>query len=141
MTNINDSINDDSSVSNTDLSDTLDDWNDSLSNENALSDFILMPFTILNNISNGLSSRCETFNLGSLFNHNIVLPCIDIEDYLGTNLWGTIDSLFCLFMIYNIAMLFIQCFEGITTLRDDFDSLYTPQHGDFGYKPRHGVIN
>lgn len=103
-----------------------------------VSDLILMPLTLMNAYVDGFSSTCNSFDLGSLYGHNIVLPCIDIEDYLGSNLWGLIDIMFTLFLVYNIGLMCVSMYESITSLEDGFRGLYTPRHADSGYQPRHG---
>ena len=103
-----------------------------------ISDLITMPFTLLNAYSNGISSSCSSFNLGSLYGTDIIFPCIYPQNYLGSSLWGVIDLLFCIFLVYNIAMLVVHIYDSITSLDSGFESLYTPKHADTGYTPKHG---
>ena len=95
-----------------------------------ISDLILMPLTILEAYSNGISSSCSSFNLGNLFGTELIMPCVDLKSLLGSNLWTLIDSIICLFMFYNIAMLVVSIFDSLTSLEDSFQLLYTPQHGN-----------
>ena len=136
INNMNNSIKDESAPdSKSDLFDgiTTDDESNS-----PISDLILMPLTLMNAYVDGFSSTCNSFDLGSLYGHNIVLPCINIEDYLGSNLWGLIDIMFTLFLVYNIGLMCVSMYESITSLEDGFRGLYTPRHADSGYQPRHG---
>ena len=121
---MNDTLKDETGVSNSDLSNLFDDIDDGESNS-PVSDLLTMPLTLLNAYVNGMSGTCSAFNLGSLFGTNLTFPCITISDYLGSSLWSLIDSLFCIFMIYNIGMLCISIYESITSLQDSMQRSYT----------------
>lgn len=97
---------------------------------NPVSDLLLMPITLLNAYNEGISSTCSPINLGNLLGTDLILPCIDIRKYLGSELYNLIDILFSVFLFYEIAMLCISIFESITTLDDGFQLLYSPKHGD-----------
>lgn len=125
---INNNLTDDTSPSDSDIEDLFDlDTDDSNS---PVSDLLLMPLTLLNAFNNGFSGTCSSVNLGNLYGTNLVLPCIQVQNYLGSTLWNLIDMMFCIFLIYNMAMMFVQIYEGFTTLRDDFDVAYSPKHHD-----------
>ena len=107
----------------------------------AISGLITMPITILQRLNNNLGNTCQPYELPFGLtggNEKVTFPCINPEDYLGSTIWGYIDLFICFFMIYNIAMLIVSCFESITSLEDTFASLYEPKHADTGYKPKHG---
>ena len=123
-------ITDDTPVSDKELNDFFDGIGANFATDTPISDLILMPFTLLEAYSNGISSSCSNFSLGSLFGTELVMPCIDLESIVGSNLWTLIDTLISIFMFYNIAMLCVSIFESITSLDDSFQLLYTPQHGD-----------
>lgn len=93
-----------------------------------VSDLMIMPLTLLNSYTNGFSGTCQAYNLGNLYGHDLVLPCVSIEKYVGSNLWSLIDTIFTLYMVYNIGMLCISIYESITELDDGMQLLYTPQH-------------
>lgn len=133
--NLNDSIISEESP-NTDQN--INDMNDMVASDTPISDLITMPLTLINAYINGVNSSCSPVNLGNLYGTNLILPCINLEQKLGSNLWHIIDSFFSIFMCYNIGMLFITAFDGITSLRDDFEGLYQPKHADTGYQPKHG---
>lgn len=123
---VHDDIMDDSEVSNSDINDLFGDFTES--STTPVSDLITLPITLMNAYLTGFNTTCSAYNLGTLYGHTITLPCIDIESKLGSGLWGLIDMLFSIFMIYNIAMLFVSIYESITSLDDGFQLLYTPQH-------------
>ena len=139
INNVNSSLTDETSPdANNDLFSgiTTDDESNS-----PISDLILLPLTLLNAYVEGFSSTCNSFDLGTLYGHNLVLPCINVDDYLGSNLWGLIDVICSIFLIYNVGMMCVSMYESITSLEDGFRGLYTPRHADSGYKPKHGGDN
>lgn len=97
-----------------------------------VSDLLTMPITLLQAYLNGFSANCQAMNLGNLYGTYIIIPCLNIESYLGSELWSLIDVLFTLFMLYNIGMLCVTIYEGITSLDDDMQMLYSPQHAGAG---------
>ena len=125
---INNTLNDDSGgeVS----SSWFDEFKDS--STTPVSDLLTMPITLLQAYLNGFSANCQAMNLGSLYGSYIIIPCLNIESYLGSPLWSLIDVLFSLFMLYNIGMLCVTIYEGITSLDDDMQMLYSPQHAGAG---------
>lgn len=95
-----------------------------------VSDLITLPIKLLNNIYNGFSGSCVPYNLGSLFGTDLIFPCINLESIFGSFLWGLIDSLCCIFLIYKVAMLFVSMWTKIITMKDVFTSIYTPGGGN-----------
>ena len=96
---INDSIND---VNNsiTDNSSTSDNQNNNFINSfsNLFSgvgeDFLLQFFTIPVNFIKTIidsSNTCSPISLGSMFGYEFVMPCIDLESILGSNIYHIID--------------------------------------------------
>lgn len=124
----------------------LDDLNSNLTNEDSpdvdgflddlkvddsnspVSDLITMPLTLMQAYVNGFSSSCSSVSLGNLLGYDLVFPCIDLKNYLGETLFTLIDMLFCLFMVYNIGMMCVSIYESITSLDDNMQLLYSPQH-------------
>lgn len=108
-----------------------------LSDDTPISNLILMPITLLNAFNSGVSGTCRPFNLGALYGSDLIMPCINIESRLGSNLWSSIDAITSIFIIYELAMLIVSVFNDITSLKDGFNGLYTPKHE--GYKARHSA--
>lgn len=118
----NDTLTDDNvNISNSSITDNSASVSDS-----PISDLLILPIKLLNNISNGIQGTCTTFNLGNLFGTEIILPCINLESILGSFLWGLIDSLFCIFLIYNVCMLAIKIWTDVIMMEDVFRDLYKP---------------
>lgn len=102
-----------------------------------ISSLLTLPITLLNTFLSGVSGTCSSYTMPFLFDSQITFPCIDLKKYLGSTLWSLIDSICCIYLIYNIAMMCVSFFEKITSLEDAFDSLYVPKHAYTGYKPKH----
>lgn len=112
---VNDSIND----STTD--DPTNDLNDMTQNETSnsvISDLLLLPITLFQNILNAINGTCNSFNLGNLFNSNLMLPCINIKRYLGDALYNVIDVIISGLFVLSIRKKFVDIFENITSLKD-----------------------
>ena len=122
---INDSITDDTGVADSDLEDLFSEFQES---NTPISDLLTMPLTLIQAYIDGMSGTCQDISLGRLYGANLVIPCINIQEYIGSNLWSIIDVLISLFMIYNLSQLFITAFDGITSLNDDFQVLYGARH-------------
>lgn len=122
---LEDTLTDESGVADSDISDLFGDLQESNS---PISDLLTLPITLLEAYLTGFDSTCSSYNLGSLYGTNLVLPCINIPDYIGSSLWSVIDALCCIYMIYNIAMLFVSVYETFTSLDDSMQFLYSPQH-------------
>lgn len=112
-----------------------------LDKDSAISDLLLLPIKYLQRILNLSSKTCSSYSLNfGIFNSDYILkmPCINLENFFGSQLWATIDYLICFFMIYEICMLFVSAFEDLTSLRDTYDSLYQPKHAEGEYQGKHG---
>lgn len=114
ISDVNDTMND-SSVDSSD--DTLSDLQDSLPTNSVISDILLLPVRLLQAIINSLGGTCSSFNLGSLYGTNLVMPCIDIEHYVGSAIWTFIDLVFSGMFVLVIRKKFIQIWENITNLK------------------------
>lgn len=107
-----------------------------LLDESPITNLVTIPLTLINAYISGFSSTCSAVSLGSLYGHNLTLPCIDIPQYIGSTLWATIDGITCIIIIYNIILMCIGIFESITSLDDTMQYLYTPRHGDLSREGR-----
>lgn len=90
-----------------------------------ISDLILLPYNFLNAIYNQLANgRCLPFSLGLLYSSLIEMPCLNLETLFGSTVWGIIDSLFCIFMYYNIFCLGVRTYDKWTSLVDTFQDIF-----------------
>ena len=125
VNSVNDSINNDSVSSDNDNSSTASGWASKNASDNVVADMVLMPITFLNAFNNGFKGSCSSYNLGSLFGHNINLPCINVANFLGQSLWSIIDILMSGFLILGIGKKFVRVFNDFTNLKDSqVDELY-----------------
>lgn len=113
--NINDSIND-STVEDPDSD--LEDMQENEISNSVISDLLLLPINMFENIIDAIGGTCSSFSLGALFGTTLVLPCIDIPSLIGNNLWSVIDVLFCGIFVLSIRKKFVDIFENITSLKD-----------------------
>lgn len=118
----NDTLTDDSiDTSKTQIEDKSAD-----ASKSPISSLLTLPLKILGNINTGLSGACSPFSLGTMFGTELILPCINLENRLGTWLWGLIDSFFCIFLIYNVGMLAVKIWTDVIMMKDFFSQLYKP---------------
>lgn len=113
----NDTLTDDD-IDDTNTSSTLEDLSEDLPTNSVISDLLLLPVRLFQNILNSINGSCSTFNLGSLYGSNLTLPCINIETLIGSTLWSVIDILFCGAFILVIRKKFVDIFHNLTDLRN-----------------------
>lgn len=127
----NDNINTDKIIdSNTEIKDTITDSNvtgvkDSfeqfegfLQDNSTITQLITLPITLYTSILNNVGGTCQPFNLGSLYGENLVLPCVNIGNYLGSTLWGMIDLIISGFAVYFISKKLIKVFNTFSSMKD-----------------------
>lgn len=117
-------IKDDSEPSDSDSTGILSNSNMGDDSNSPVSDLITMPITLLTNVSNNINGSCSTWNLGSLFGHNLTLPCINLQSLLGNTLYNLIDMAICLFLAFNVGKLCVTIYNNLTSLKDDYSSMY-----------------
>lgn len=119
---LNNSINEvgetisDSSVD--DPSSDIDSMKNKLASNGVITQLITLPVTLYQSVLNNINGSCSTFNLGSLYNHNLSLPCIQPENYLGSSLWGVIDVLCCGLFILSFRKRMVDIFNHMSSLKD-----------------------
>ena len=132
----------DGTIKNEDISDIDLGFDDiSKPSDTPISDLILMPITILNQLKTVTDWNCQAWVLPFDFtggSNILTFPCINLRKYIGNDVFNIIDELGSFFMIYAIGLSFVTFFEDITSLRDVYDDMYTPQHGAKPYIPKHG---
>lgn len=112
---VNDTLNDDSTD---DPDSKLNQVSGKVATNNVISDLVLLPVTLFTKVLDSLNSTCTSYNLGSLYNHNIVFPCINVADYIGSALWSVIDVLISGLLIYAISRKFIKVFNELSSLKE-----------------------
>lgn len=112
---INNSINDSSTD---DPTNDLNDMTNNQTSNSVISDLLLLPVNMFQKILNSINGTCSTFSLGALFGTNLTLPCINIENHIGSALWGAIDVIFCGMFMLSMRKKFVDIFQNITSLKD-----------------------
>lgn len=115
LEDINDTI---SSDNVDDFSDTINSFDGFLEENSTITKLITLPVTLYSSILNNINNTCVPFNLGTLYGSPLILPCINIGNYLGASLWGMIDLIISGFAIYSISKKFIKIFNNFSTLRE-----------------------
>ena len=119
---VNDTLNNDS-IDDNNTTGTLEDLSENLPTNSVISDLLLLPVRLFQNIVNSINGSCSPFNLGSLYGSNLTLPCINIESLIGSTLWSVIDILFCGAFVLIIRKKFVDIFHNFTDLRNGGNEL------------------
>lgn len=112
---LDDTLND-SSVDSSDS--TINNLKSKIPTNSVISDLLLLPVRFLQNFVNALGSSCSQFNLGSLYGTNLYMPCINIESYLGSAIWTTIDLIISGLFVYKLRKKFIEIYQNLTNLKN-----------------------
>jgi hypothetical protein len=113
----NDILSDDN-VDSSNATNTLTNLSNSTASNSVISDLLLLPVRLFQNIVNSINGSCSPFNLGSLYNSTLVLPCINMSNLIGSTLWSVIDILFCGSFILVIRKKFVDIFENLSELKN-----------------------
>ena len=115
INNLNDSINSDT-VDNP--ASDISSFNNSIASNGVITSLITLPITLFQSVINNINGTCSSFNLGSLYGTNLILPCIEVSDFIGSNLYSILDILFSGFFIYKIARKMIKVFNNFSSLKE-----------------------
>lgn len=73
----------------------------------------------LQQILNGFNNSCSGgYSLGTLYGTELILPCINPVDYLGSFLWGVIDSILCLCYLIPLCKFLVNKYNDLTSLKN-----------------------
>lgn len=86
----------DSNTTNTDSLITIPNSN----GKNVVLDLLMTPVNLFTNIINSFSNSCVSYNLGNLLGTNLILPCVNLQNILGSSLYTIIDSIFAFGMLF-----------------------------------------
>lgn len=115
MTEINDTMNDDSTD---DPDGKINDASSKVATDNVISQLVLLPVTLFTKVLASLNSTCVNYNLGELYGHNLTMPCIVIQNYVGGVLWNIIDILISGLLIYAISRKFVKVFNELSQMKE-----------------------
>lgn len=80
-----------------------------------LSYLLTLPTQLINKILS-LSDNCSTINLGTLYGVMISLPCINLENILGSSVWNIIDVIFSVSLLVVIFKNLYDTFCNLLTM-------------------------
>lgn len=116
----------DSSIDSNNASSSASTWSNKNASNGTITNLLTLPISLLQNILNGIQTSCSNFSLGTLFDTELILPCINLSDLIGSTLFNVIDLLFSGFMILNIAKKLIKIFNDFTNLKSNqIDEIYS----------------
>lgn len=115
LNDINGSINNDNVD---DPSSSINSFKDKIATNGVITQLIGLPVTLFTKVLNSLNGTCSTYNLGSLFGTDLILPCVNIQNYLGNSLWSIIDILISGLFVYSISRKFIKVFESMSSMNE-----------------------
>lgn len=70
-------------------------------------------------ILNGFNTSCTGgYSLGSLYGTELTIPCINPVDYLGSFLWGVIDSILCLCYLIPLCKFLVNKYNDLTSMKN-----------------------
>lgn len=122
LTDIDDTLNDDT-IDDNNTTGTLEDLASDLPTNSVISDLLLLPVRLFQSIVNSINGSCSPFALGSLYGTNLTMPCINIQNYLGSSIWTFIDIVISGMFVLVIRKKFVNIFHNLTDLRNGGNEL------------------
>lgn len=101
-----------------DPSSSINQFNDKLAENGVITQLVGLPVTLFTKILNSVNGTCSPYNFGSLFGTDIVFPCINVANYLGSTLWNIIDVLISGLFVYSLSRKFIKVFEHMSSMNE-----------------------
>lgn len=101
-----------------DPSNSINSFKNNLASNGVITQLVTLPVTLFSNVLNSVNGSCSSYNLGSLLGTDLILPCINISNYIGATLWNVIDVLISGFFVYAISRKFIKVFENLSSMKD-----------------------
>lgn len=117
LDNIDDTLTD-SNIDDDSVSSTFEEFNNFLDDNSTITQLITLPITLYTAILNNVGASCQPFSLGSMYGEELVLPCVNIGDYLGSTVWGMIDLIISGFAIYAISKKLIKVFNTFSSMKE-----------------------
>lgn len=101
-----------------DPSSSINQFKDKIAENGVITQLVGLPVTLFTKILNSVNGTCSPYNFGSLFGTDIVFPCINVSNYLGSNLWNIIDVLISGLFVYSLSRKFIKVFEHMSSMEE-----------------------
>lgn len=113
---------DDTSVSDSSINTALNGIE--LADDTPMTNILMFPVLIFSYFNSNMSNTCSSVSLGSLYGHEITLPCIDIQSLIGSTLYNIIDLFMLFYMLYNFCHFLIGFFESSSELNNPFEHFF-----------------
>lgn len=113
----NDLLEDDT-IDDTKTDNTINDLNSKIASNGSITQLLTLPISLYQAILNSANGNCSSVSLGSLYNHNLTLPCINLENVLGSTLYNIIDILISGLFILTFRKKMVDIFNHMTSLND-----------------------
>lgn len=91
---------------------------DNNANNGVINQLITMPITLAQSYLNGFNSSCTPFRLGTLYGEELILPCINPQNYLGA-IWSVIDVIISGIFIFVFGKKLVKIFNDVTNLKEN----------------------
>lgn len=101
-----------------DPSSSINQFKDKIAENGVITQLVGLPVTLFTKILNSVNGTCSPYNFGSLFGTDIVFPCINVANYLGSSLWNIIDVLISGLFVYSLSRKFIKVFEHMSSMEE-----------------------
>lgn len=108
----------DSTIDNNKTSSDIDTMKNKVASNGSITQLLTLPITLYQSILNATSGSCSAINLGSLYNHSLSLPCINLSNLLGSTLYNIIDILCSGLFILAFRKKMVDIFNHMTSLND-----------------------
>lgn len=108
----------DDNVDSSKTNDTINNIKHKLASNGSITQLLTLPITLYQSILNSLSGSCSSISLGTLYNHKLDLPCINLQDLLGSTLYNIIDILCCGLFILSFRKKMVDIFNHMSSLND-----------------------
>lgn len=76
---------------------------------------LTLPTQLINKIVS-LSNSCSPIELGTLYGTMLTMPCINIENYVGSSVWNIIDVIFSVSLLVVILKNLYDTFSNLLTM-------------------------
>lgn len=98
--------------------DTFEEFESFLPENGVITQLITLPISLFQKILNSINGTCSQYNLGNLLGTNLILPCINVSNYIGTTIWNVIDVLFSGFFVLKISKKMIKTFNSFSSMEE-----------------------
>lgn len=83
-----------------------------------ITELITLPVSLFQKVLSSINGSCSQYNLGNLMGTDLILPCINISNYLGSSLWNVIDILFSGLFVLVISKKMIKAFNNFSSMEE-----------------------